>query len=318
VAAWITVSALTPLFAQYFSPPKDIAVNWIGPMPVAKLHLYKVLPHHFVAPDIAAALALASLHTNDIMPTQQNAKADLWFRDRPDESWSRSLAIENDKGTINFYIQQGFIAPPQEVPDDPAVSNLAWQCVSQLGIDRSQMLERTKRVHACVTDKAGNPTTYGICSRGVVLTRMLDGIEFYAESNVITSGFLLDVGNHSQINDFQLVWPDLEAIVAWQPPTKEKVIEYLKQGKLFIPPEEAVDVEQSEAWQKKLAEIQKASKITINKATARYSQTSLEGVMVAPLLELEATAELPSKTITFRLLSLFDASNNTTGEHPPK
>jgi len=198
LTAYIILGLFSRLSAQNYMPLNGIEIIYQAPVSKQKLHIYKRVPRPNSASVVSAALALASLQTSDQRPNPANAgKGFLWFAQRRDEPWARSgpsdgCTIDPEFGTIAYQSSSNFGTPSTDVPDDLTIAKLACRCVAQLGIERSQMKVRAKRIQTCDLDKAGDSVTNGICSRGIVLTRCLDGIEFYAGENFVSSGFILD------------------------------------------------------------------------------------------------------------------------------
>ena len=279
--------------AQSYTPPASVEFQWEAQIPQLKLHIFKALPHFYPTATIAVALAFAGLSTNDQVPTPPNSpKGTLWF-DRRDNSSRVSISgpinpgliVRPQSGTISFNRYLKSVSPleeAEEVPNDEAVASVAWQCASAFGINRNQLVEFGKRIQKCEPNTPRQAAKTDICARGIVLARLVDGNEFYAGRDFITSGFVLDLTSHEQIQDFQLIWPELEVVKTCTLPSREQVEQWMRQGKAaFVPDEDPATLKRT------MTELNAAPKVTICSIKPYYTPTSAHGDTIGPVLKLE-------------------------------
>jgi hypothetical protein len=227
------------------------------------------------------------------------------FQDRPDQFWSRSLTIEPARGDILFRRRIDMPTNAQGVPGEESVASLARKCAALLGIDPAQLVEKTKRIQKCAPPQANE-----ICSRGVFLARLLDGIEFYANGEDDRGGFLIVFGSFGEVESFDLIWPAVERLSAKPFPAPGEIMGWIKAGKAVL----ALDEDGSLDFTR-LNDLTAASKLTIMKVTPYYdevpSEASKAAILITPFLDLHVTGWRDSKTITGHLLCLIPSDGDS-------
>ena len=294
-ALLLTASACASLGAQAssfnYTPQAGVEIQWQIRLPHTKLHVFKALPHYYSTSAVAAALAISGLNTNDIASNPTNGpKGFLWFHRRSDTQGvgdgrpNEGLIIDSGRGIVSFVPYLPEAHPPRDIPDDNTVARLAWQYMSQLGIDRAQLAEFAKTSRKC--EPASGPILKTeVCARGIVLTRLADGIEFDAGRGFVTSGFVLDVQSHARIKEFQLIWPDLQIVKSCSLPSRRQVEHFIRQGKTFLVPAE--DTKDETTYNRTMAELNAAPRVTVSSVKPCYARTSAHSDTVAPILKLE-------------------------------
>ncbi len=219
----------------------------------------------------------------------------------------------------NFFIAPGeasmfFESPnykngsPDGIPSDGAIVKFAWDCVLQLGLDPTHMIQESFFTHSYNVDQTGKDTTNFICGRGVFLSRLLDGVSFFSADNTggDSEGFAIELGSYGEIRSFSFRWSAMERYERQQTASLQEIGECIRAHKTIVLPN--VD---EEDYFTRLRTLANAKKLIITKITPVYG----EGVFgkpstndapckfATPFAELEAIADFGTSNATVRLVS---------------
>lgn len=275
-----------PTADPYYHPPPDVEIMWNAPTNLPDvLPVYKTMTRNFSPAIISNAMVLASFEESDIVVSNATL---IRFQDRKDDKWNRFLNILPEAGQILYYPRTESLGSPKGVPDEQEVSKRAWNYLSLFGIDHSQVCElpENRKVETC-------PGSTNICSRGVFLSRVMEG------NGMREMGFGIDFGSHAQIQDFYLLWPSWKATGTEHPATVEKIIRWLKHGRMLPTEDELSDAVKIE--QLKKAKILVITGFDLHYGEGRYGElpSKENEKLISPFGVLKGAASLESTNINF-------------------
>ena len=296
-------SCLT-LHAQYYLPSATEILWEVTNQPPKNLWTYRVVPCSFSPMVLSNALALASLQATNRVSIPKDKNGFLSFQDRPAQLWSRALTFEPRQGEILFHRRTVLPKIPEDVPEKEAVSRLARQCASLLGIDAAELVEKAERTQKCSSQAGGE-----ICARGVLFTRLLNGIEFYANGEDVRGGFLIDFGSFGTARLFNSIWPTAERSFARPFPAQTEITGWIKAGKAVM------EADQDGSFDfARLNDLSAAPKLIITKVTPYYDEVTPQdpdaAILIAPFLKLDVIGQCDTKRITGHLLCLIAADGS--------
>jgi hypothetical protein len=271
-----------------YQPATNIEILWNAPTNLPDvLPVYKMMTRTFSPTIISNAMVLASFKESDMVVSNATL---IRFQDRKDDKWNRFLNILPEAGQILYYPRAESPGSPKGVPDEREVSKRAWNYLSLFGIGRSQVCElpENRKIETC-------PGSTNICSRGVFLSRVMEG------SGMREMGFGIDFGSHAKIRDFYLLWPSWKATGIEHPAVVEKIIQWLKDGRMLPTEDELPDAVKIE--QLKKAKILIITSFNIHYGEGRYGELpSKENEhLVSPFGVLKGVANLENTNINFTL-----------------
>ena len=175
---------------------------------------------------------------------------------------------------------------PGGIATNQAAVDRAWNCLAQLGLDRSQFV------------KTNDVSSGGY---GVFIPRQIDGIQVYGG----LEGFQIQF-NKQKVLQFCLLLPNLERDQESKVASPQQIIACIRAFKTPSPPNG-----DEPNYFGRIKGLAKAKKITITKITPYYGEgiygeapTNGElPTIVTPIAELEAVANLGNSNATVRLLS---------------
>jgi hypothetical protein len=196
---------------------------------------------------------------------------------------------------------------PIGLPSDEAILKRAWDCVPQLGLDPTHMIQNSFFTHIYNADQTGNDTTNFICGRGVFLSRQLDGVSFFSADNTggDAEGFALELGSYGEIRSYGFRWSIMKRYERQQIASLQEINRCIRAHKALVLPN--IDEEDYFARLRKLAN---AKKWTIIKITPVYC----DGVIgrpptndapcefATPFAELDAVADFGTSNAAVRLI----------------
>jgi hypothetical protein len=196
---------------------------------------------------------------------------------------------------------------PVGIPSDEAILKRAWDCVPQLGLDRTHMIQNSFFTHVYDADQTGKDTTNFICGRGVFLSRQLDGVSFFSADNTggDAEGFALELGSYGEIRYYSFRWSVLKRCERQQTASLQEINRCIRAHKALVLPN--IDEEDYFARLRTLA---KARKWTITKITPVYgegvfgrpSTNDVPCEFATPFVELDAVADFGTSNADVRLM----------------
>ena len=249
------------------------------------LWIYKKLPRVFSATTISNAIILASFQDKGVSQPSTN-QITIWgdhFEGEPDPP---CFLILPNVGQISFTLGDRRPDSPEGTATNQAAVKRAWNCLAQLGLDRSQFV------------KTNDASSGGF---GVFIPRQIDGIQVYGGSEGFQIWF-----DEQRVLQFCLLLPNLERDNQSQVASPQEIIHCIRAHKAIVLP--GVDEENYFARLKSLAG---AKKLTITKITPYYGEGVFGEVptndvppeFVIPLAELEAVADFGNSNANVKLLS---------------
>jgi hypothetical protein len=251
-----------------------------------KLWVYKKSPRVFSAATISNAIILASFQ-NKGFPQPSTNRIVIWADSMEGEPQPPYFEITPERGEMSYRLGDRAPDSPQEISKDEAAVKRAWDCLFQLGIDRSQIAKT-------------NAASYG--TGGVFFPREIDGIEFYDESE----GFQIQYGSQGRVISFSLALPNLEREQNSQSASPDQIISCIRAHKTPVAPND----DESDYFDR-VKNLAKATKFTITKITPYYGEGVFGKVptnnepskFVTPVAKIEAIADFGSSNTQVRLFS---------------
>jgi hypothetical protein len=290
-------------FAPHF--PTNTEILWQAPtnrLPKS-FRIYKRLPPRpFSASVISNAVILASLQDKGFPKPSTNAFF-IWSAPNPCGMGFSIFSIQPASTTISFSSPNQSLST-NNIPDDETVTKRAFECATRFGLDQAHLIP--KNVYSASNAAGCEETlTNGICARGILLSRKMDGVSFFGDGNDGLDGFSIEFGSRGQIRSFSLVWPNLEPAQKSLTASPKEIIRCIREHKVMVLP----DDEPNYFWRIKM--LAKARTFTITKITPYYGEGVFGEVptndvppeFVTPFAELEAVADFGNSNATVRLLS---------------
>jgi hypothetical protein len=249
--------------------------------------IYKKLPRVFSAMTISNAIILASFQAKGF-PKPSKYQTTLWADRIDGEPMPPNFSIWPEQGQISFSLGDRAPQSQEEISTNQNAVERAWNCLAQLGIDRTQFVK---------TNVAGS----GVW--GIFFPRQIDGFQIYDESE----GFSFQqFGKEGKIRNFGLVLPNLQREQNNATATPQQIIACIRAFKTPSPPNG-----DEPDYFGRIKNLAKAKKLTIIKITPYYG----EGIygkaptngelpkIVTPIAKLDAVADFGNSNVTVRLMS---------------
>lgn len=278
-----TLEDISPHFSA------DLPIVWQVPtnqLPKS-FWIYKKSPHVFSAATISNAIVLASFRDKGF-PKPSKDRIVLWANRGDGEPEPPYFAIEPDEGRISFSLGDRAPDSPEQMWTNQTAVERAWNCLAQLGIDRTQFVE---------TNAAGSGAW------GVFLPRQIDGIQVYDQSE----GFSFQqFGKEGKIRDFGLALPNLQREKESPTATPQQIMACIRAFKTPTPPNG-----DEPDYFGRIKNLAKARRLTITEITPYYGEgiygeapTNGEpSKIVTPIAQLEAVADFGHSNTTVKLLA---------------
>jgi len=240
----------------------------------------------FSATTISNAIILASFQDKGF-PQPSTNQVILWDNRFEGEPQPPDFAILPDEGQLSYSLGDRAPDSAEKVANDAAALQRAWDCLQQLGIDRSEFVKT-------------NAASAG--AWGVFLPRQIDGIQFGNESE----GFSWQqFGSHGKVRLFCLLLPKLERQENSPTATPQQIIACVRAHKTALNPGGKSD------YFARLKSLTKAEKLTITRITPFYGEGIYRETLtndepprvVAPIAELDAVADFGNSNMPIRLFS---------------
>lgn len=249
--------------------------------------IYKKMPRVFSATTISNAIILASFQDKGF-PKPSRYRTTLWADHIDGEPMPPNFSIWPEQGQISFSLGDRAPESQEEIWTNQTTIECAWNCLSQLGVDRTQFIK---------TNAAGSGAW------GIFFPRQIDGIQFHDESE----GFSFQqFGKEGKIRCFWLALPNLERDKQGQSANPQQIIACIQAHKAIVMPNG-----DEENYFDRLKTLASAKKLTITKITPYYGEGMFGDVptndvpckYATPFAELEAVADFGNSNATVRLLS---------------
>ena len=234
---------------------------------------------------ISNAIILAAFQDKGF-PQPSTNHVVLWAGGFDGEPQPPNFAILPDVAQMSFTLGDRRPDSPEGIATNQAAVERAWNCLAQLGLDRSQFV------------KTNDASSGGY---GVFIPRQIDGIRVYGGSE----GFQIQFGKQ-RVLQFCLLFSNLERDRQSQIASPQQIIACVRAFKTpSLPNGDEPD------YFGRIKNLAKAKTLTITKITPYYSEgvygeTPTNGEpakIVTPIAELEAVADFGSSNATVRLLS---------------
>ena len=217
--------------------------------------------------------------------------------------------INPNEASMSFGSTNYTNGSPNGIPSDEVIAKRAWECVPKLGLDPTQMIQKSFFTHLFNTYlMTGKDGTDFVCGRGVYLSRQLDGVAFFSADNTGDDGegFSIEFGSYGQIRSFSLRWSTLERYESQQSASLQEITRCIKAHKIVVVPGIA-----ERNYFARLRTLAKAKKLTITKITPVYAEwvfgkdptNDVPCKFATPFAELEAVADFGTSNATVRLVS---------------
>jgi hypothetical protein len=247
--------------------------------------IYKKLPRVFSATTISNAIILASFQAKGF-PKLSTNQVILWADRFTGEPQPPNFVILPDEGQLSYSLGDRAPNSPEGIATNRAAVERAWNCLAQLGLDRSQFVET-------------NDTSSG--GYGVFLPRQIDGT--LAQNGA--EGFQIQFGRKWNVQQFCLLWPKLEPERQGEIAGPSQIIACIRAFKTPLVPDNKPDYF---ARVKHLAE---AKKLIITKITPYYGEgvfgetptNNQPSKIITPFAELETIADFENSNTSVRLFA---------------
>lgn len=300
-------------FSLHFSTNTEII--WAAPtnrLPNS-FWIYKRLPPRpFSVSAISNAVILASLQHKGFPKPSTNSFF-VWSAPNPCGQSFSVFSIQPASSTI-YFSSTNKNHSTGDIPDKETATQQAFECVSQFGLNRSDLIPKDFPIKSSESGGCGETSTNEFCVRKVLLSRKLDGVSFFGDPSDGSEGFSIEFGRSGQTRSFSFAWPNLEPDRKSLTASPKEIIRCIREQRVMVPP----DNDETNYFGR-IKDLGEAKKFTITKITPYYG----EGVFgktptndeppkaIAPFAELEAVADFGSSTATVRLLSPIISSEMT-------
>ncbi len=195
-------------------------------------------------------------------------------------------------------------ASPNGIPSDEVIAKRAWLCVPQLGLDPTQMIQKSFFTHS--VDQSKN--TNFICGRGNFLPRQLDGLPFFSGDDIGNDfeGFSIEFGSGGQIRFFTFRWSELERYKSQQTANIQELTQCIKAHRTML-----LSYNGEEAHLPEFKTLANATKLTITKITPYYTDDVFGDIptnyvpakFATPFAVLDAVADFGTSNAAIQLYS---------------
>jgi hypothetical protein len=265
------------------------------------------LPRVFSATVISNAIVLGSLQSSGFPQPSTNETCITMGPPCPCGNIC-NFSIDPNEASIGFVSTNDNAASPNGIPSDEVIAKRAWKCVPQLGLDPTQMMQKTFFTHLFDVYRTDKDKPDFVCGRGIVLSRQLDGVAFFSADNTGDEGegFSIEFGSYGQIRSFSLRWSTLIRYESQPTASLQEITRCIKAHKTVVVP----DIGERNYFAQ-LRTLANAKKLTIIKITPVYAEwvfgtaptNDVPCKFATPFAELEATADFGTSNATVRLVS---------------
>jgi hypothetical protein len=274
-------------FSPHFSSNTEIIWNASTNNLPDSFWTYRQLPRVFSATTISNAIVLASFQSKRF-PQPSTNQFVIWADSDGSEPRPPCFLIMPEDGQISYSLRDRAPDSTRDIFKEEVALECAWDCLSELGIDRSQFVK-------------ANDASSG--DWRVFLPRQVDGIRFYGESE----GFSFQqFGTHGKIGCFSLSWPNLKREQNIPTASVQQVIACIRAAKTCVIP-----ANDEQDYFARIKNLGRAKTLTITKITPYYSDGNYGEMptngelsrVVMPLAEMEAIVDFGNSNANIRLVS---------------
>jgi hypothetical protein len=279
-AAAITIEDISPHLST------NAQIIWQVPTNAfpKSLWIYKKLPQTFSATTISNAIVLASFQGKGF-PKPSTNQIVIWDKRFDGEPQPPYFSILPNIGQMSFTLGDRRPDSLEQIATNQAAVEHAWNCLAQLGLDRSQFVKT-------------NDTGAG--GYGVFLPRQIDGVRVYGGAE----GFQIQFGKQ-KILQFCLLFPNIERDKKSEIASPHQIIACIRAFKTpSLPNGDEPD------YFGRIKNLANAKKLTIVNITPYYGEriygedsNGESPKIVTPIAELEAVADFGNSNATIRILS---------------
>jgi hypothetical protein len=267
------------------------------------------LPNIFSTSIISNAVVLASLQSKGF-PKPSTNNYFVWEDKGPNYPGSIASIFGIIPGDANIYyaMPNSNSGSNIDIPNDATIIRLAWQYAANLGLDGKQLVQKPIYTDRLDSDQNGNETPSRICGRGVFLSRQLDGVPFFSDTDNGSGeeGFSIEFGSHEKIRSFNLRWSELKRYKNQPTANVQQIIRYIREHKIIVLPDHL-----NENYFDQLRSLAKIKKLTITKITSYYGTGTLgeaptndaPSAFVKPFAEMEAVADFGTSNAPVRFIT---------------
>lgn len=265
------------------------------------------LPHIFSAAVITNAIVLASLQNKGFPRPSTNQTCIMAEPPCPCANVC-NFFINPNEASMSFVSPNYKNGSPSGIPSDEIIVKRAWSYVPYLGLEPSHMIQKSFFIHSNSLDETGTNTTNVICGRGVLLSRVVDGVSFFSadETGGDAEGFALELGGNGEIRYFSFRWSTLQRFQLQQAASTREISSCMKAHKTIVLP----NADEQDFFAR-LRTLATAKKWIITKITPVYGEGMFGEVptndtppkFAIPFAELEAIADFGTSNATVRLVS---------------
>lgn len=272
----------------------------------------RTLPRIFSETVISNAFVLGSLQQKDF---PKSSTKDFYIQEDFPPNWPGAVPDifgirPND--ALLFYQMPGYAADSKRagvgIPNDKMILAQAWKYARQLGLDTNKMALKSFYTHFCNADDNRSTETNAVCSRGVFLSRQLDGVSFFAddEEGDGGEGFFVEFGGNGKIRSYSLRWSDVHRGRVIPMATPQEIIHHIQIHKILVLP----DVNEKDYFTR-LQKLASTRRVIVTRITPYY----FEGVfgesptvdalskLITPVAELDAIADLGNSRAVVHMLT---------------
>jgi hypothetical protein len=287
-------------FCPKFSTNTQIV--WAAPtnqLPKALWIYQRLPPRPFPDSLVTAAANLAAISTKTFPPSSTNS---FFIASQPNACGHGTVvfSFQPDSGTITFSStnQNQFT---NDLPSEATVTRRAFECAARLGLTQAELLPKAFCDSSNAPDSGCDSAINGVSSRGIFLSRLLDGLSFYGDAYNGSDGLSIDFGSGGKIRSFSLVWPRLERSKQSVCLGPEQIIRCIREQRVIVVPGAA-----EENYFGRLQGLGSAKKFTITKITPVYGKGvfgevpthNVPAQFITPFAEAQAVADFSTSNST--------------------
>jgi hypothetical protein len=265
------------------------------------------LPRIFSASVITNAIVLGSLQSEGYPQPSTNETCIMAGAPCPCMSIC-NFSISPSEASMYYESPNYKNGSPNGIPSDKEIVKRAWECVPRLGLDPTQMIQKSFFAHSYNAGQDENSSTNFICGRGAFLSRLLDGISFFSADNTggDAEGLVLELGSYGEIRYYYFRWSDMERYERQKTASLNEISECIKAHKAIVLP----NPDEADYFAR-LRILAKAKKLTITEIAPVYGDGVFGKVppndahydFATPFAELKAIADFGTSNATVRLVS---------------
>jgi hypothetical protein len=304
-------------FSPRFSANTEIL--WEAPtnhLPRSFWTYRRILPRIFTETVISNAVVLASLEQKGFpKPSTNDYNVPAFY---PPPNYPCGIPIIFSIIPGDAFISYGSTnkadyASRKDIPNDDTVVTNALMCSRRLDLDPAKLIRKNFYTDFDVDYQSQNPTTNGICGRGVFFSRQLDGLMFFTSDDQGdgAEGFFFELGRYKKIHAFSVRWSDVEREQSQPIANPQEIIRCIRAQKVIVLPDPG-----DEAYFAKIKQMATAKRFVISKITPYYADgffgaqvTDTPCKFITPVAELDAVADFGNSNMVVHMYSPVTSSD---------